>query len=560
MGFLRGLGRWAGMGLWLVVLAPALALVPAAVLDRGPAGEVRASVFPLALGALDPFVWDCLRNSLAVAVAVSAGSLALGVHLARLVVLRRFWGRIPLAALAIAPAVVPPLIGALGMRALFGARLEAEHGRWLGWFCWAWAALASGVPLVALASASALARVGPGWVDAARLAGASRFRVWRRLVWPVVRPDAARAAATVFTLTLLEPGAPLLLGLRRTLAFQVVESVLAPDPLPRAAVLALSALGLAAAGRVLIRWWGGPPVPLAPEGPSPRAESAPWPHATVSLLALGLAAVLAWLPVLVVVVSALAPARGGSSASTAPTLRWFADPGSRRAIANSLGLGLAVVAIDLVLARAVVACAGPRRRLFRILATWPEVVPPLALGVGALSVPWLLRLWAETSRTSGHALGPMVRGLGALAAGLDPDRTPGVLLVVAVSATCLPLLAKAVASGKGRDRRDLFDAALSLGATPRSARRASTSGWFGVSPGALLLTIALAATNLAPALVLEPSAASRTAAPGILVLADEPGDGLAIANRLAACAVVVNVVALAIAAGGRDRSLGEWCS
>ncbi len=39
MYIVRWLGRWAGTGLWVAVLAPALALVPAAVLDRGAGGR-----------------------------------------------------------------------------------------------------------------------------------------------------------------------------------------------------------------------------------------------------------------------------------------------------------------------------------------------------------------------------------------------------------------------------------------------------------------------------------------------------------------------------------------
>ena len=41
MRFGRGLALWAGTGLWVAVLAPALALVPAAMLDRGPDGTAR---------------------------------------------------------------------------------------------------------------------------------------------------------------------------------------------------------------------------------------------------------------------------------------------------------------------------------------------------------------------------------------------------------------------------------------------------------------------------------------------------------------------------------------
>src|SRR3954470_13401555 len=83
MRVVRWLGRWAGTGLWVAVLAPAVALLPATVLDRGPGGAVRATLLPLALAALDPFLWDCVRNSVIAALVVASGSLVLGTALAR---------------------------------------------------------------------------------------------------------------------------------------------------------------------------------------------------------------------------------------------------------------------------------------------------------------------------------------------------------------------------------------------------------------------------------------------------------------------------------------------
>src|SRR4051794_22034650 len=99
MGIVRWLGRWAGTGLWVAVLAPALVLLPASVIDRGPGGNVRASMFPFALLVLDPFVWDCARNSVLLAIVVTCGSLVLGTAMARRVVSMRFWGRPVLSAL-----------------------------------------------------------------------------------------------------------------------------------------------------------------------------------------------------------------------------------------------------------------------------------------------------------------------------------------------------------------------------------------------------------------------------------------------------------------------------
>ena len=70
--------------------------------------------------------------------------------------------------------------------------------------------------------------------------------------------------------------------------------------------------------------------------------------------------------------------------------------------------------------------------------------------------------------------------------------------------------------------------------------------------------MALAVTSPAPALLLTPTLETRTLAPGALILADEPGGGLARAAALALAAIAVNLIALAAAARGRSRSIGAW--
>ncbi|MBV8077938.1 MAG: hypothetical protein JO284_16130, partial [Planctomycetaceae bacterium] len=153
----------------------------------------------------------------------------------------------------------------------------------------------------------------------------------------------------------------------------------------------------------------------------------------------------------------------------------------------------------------------------------------------------------------------LARGLGVIADGLDPGRTPGVLLVAVAAAARLPMLARALEAGRQRSRRAPVEAALLLGATAGEARRVASAGWLGATPGALALTLALAATDLAPALVLCPSIESRTMTPGALILADEPGEGRPRSAALASVAIALNVLALALAGSDRHVPLASWC-
>jgi ABC-type Fe3+ transport system permease subunit len=247
-----------GLLAWVVVLAPMAALLPAAMLDRGPSGEIRPTAFPLALTALDPYVWECVANSLEMAAAVTVVSGLLGVWFAKGVIRTQFWGRRMLVALGAGLVAVPPAFAALGLRWVVGQGVTDRWpnlSSWVGWGIWFWVEAGLAIPLVALTAASALAKVEPSWGDAARLAGTGRGRAWRSLIWPTVRPEVARTLGLVFTLTLVEPGAPIVLGLRRTVGFQIVEAALDRNQLGRAAVLALGATIFAGLVRMTLRRW-----------------------------------------------------------------------------------------------------------------------------------------------------------------------------------------------------------------------------------------------------------------------------------------------------------------
>ena len=138
---------------------------------------------------------------------------------------------------------------------------------------------------------------------------------------------------------------------------------------------------------------------------------------------------------------------------------------------NSLGLGVAVVAIDMVVIWSLVSWGAARRRWMRRLGEWPTLLPPLALGVGAVALPGLLLMGADTLPPS--TLGRALRIVAIL---LDPYRTPGVLLVLAVAAVHVPLLAQTAEATREWPRAVLVDSALNLGASRAQARNEARCG------------------------------------------------------------------------------------
>ena len=551
----RGLGWIAWACATALVVGPALALVPASLLDRGPDGSVRLAWIGPALVIGDPFVRDCVQRSLVAAVLVATGSGTIGVALGRVVGRWRFWGRRPLAALAWASMAATPPLAAIGLRSLlewpgFGSSGDPE---WVRWLAWAWSGLAGGIPTVALVTLAGLERVERAWEEAARAAGASRRQVWRAIAWPLIRPSVARAVASIFALMLLEPGAPMVLGLRRTLAFQVVEAALAgPDSVPRAA--ALAGLGAIAAGLggILLRWWGRTPGPALPPAAEPIARRARWPKAATFLLFLTGWSTLALLPTFGLLRIAATPGHA--------LLRHLrGDLDAYRLLGRSLIVGLVAGGIGLVLAwargRPEESSRRPRwARADRAIRSLPAAFPPLAVAVGALMVPRLLAMLADVLPSGRSAVANALRSL---AERLDPFGSPGVLLVLALVAVQIPTLARAV-DGRRPIPHRLGESARSLGASRWRIGRARLRLWLGSAPGAALaLSIALASTALVPGLILSPILESRTLGPIVLDLADTPG-GL---ERAAALGVVgwgMNLAAFAFASRRRAGAVGDW--
>lgn len=528
-----------------LIAVPVVALALGGVVDRGARGEVAATPFHLALAVFDPFLWVCARNSLAVALGVSAGSLVLGVPLARLAVRWRFWGRRVWLVPGCSALAVPPLFGALGLTwflersglAILSTRTAGGVG---GWLALVWTGLIAGVPLVALASSAVLARTRAEWYDAARLEGASPRRVWWSLIWPLVRPEAARAAARVFVLNLLEPGAPRVLGLRRTLSFQVVEAALGPDSLPRAAAVGVLGVTLAWLGRTLIHGWGRAVLssPLsAPHERTAQTDRAPWFRAAV-LTALGVGwTVVALSPIAGLVAGAVGPGVGESAKHG--IFAWI-DPEALTLLVHSLVLGLAVGGLNLLLALGLAAGTVGRPSGAPGRSVWSKAGSPLAVGIGVLCVPWLLDAAADLFAVDSALIGVF----RVLAEAFDPYRSPILPLVWALAVVRLPILRQAAESALEESRPVLIDAAVNLGASKRRGFWEVQGRGIGPALAApLALTVALAATDAAPALVLTPTAAGRTIGPGVALLTAEP-DGLQRASVLAVLAVACNLAAL----------------
>ena len=567
----------------LILLLPIVALLLAVLVDRGPSGNARLSLFPMAIVALDPFAWTCFRNTLIFASVNTFAALFVGIGLGWIVARRRFWGRAASYGVVAALSAAAPAFLALGVVGLLGppyawpwpfsrtgagsqgASLESWRGLSL-WLVWFWTSLPASVAVVMVATVQAVERLEPSWDDAARLAGAGPFRAWRNVSWPLVRPLAARAAAVVFSLALVEPGAPLILGVRRTVAFQIVDSATRPDPLPRVAIWAAMAGLIALAGWFLIRRWGGPDV-LGNRGADPRKAiaSRPIPRASffgafASNLLLMSWLILGWSPIL-----GLFHLATGETVSVAEqfvsVLRdRLSEPPVPQLALNSLLLGLEVA----VALSALGWLAGPSSHSSSVrtgrlrLVQWLALMPPLLQGVGVLSLSWLAGM-AATWLVDAGDLRQVATIFESLSQVTNVDQNPWIPLTLTVGLSLSAVVLKnrpRAFEPRGSRSNAAFDAARLAGALALRARALSGPMQRREWLGRFILIWVLAATNVSPALLFTPWIDGRTVAPGVLDLANGPGDARSQAAALALCVIAANVAALAFArlTSGRPRA------
>lgn len=542
--------RAATLVLGLVLALPVVAVLATALLDHGPERPARPTLFPAALTLLDPIIWDGLLNSLLIAALVTLAARRLGVGIARVLTPWRYWGRGLLAFLVLSPAVVPPAFLALGLRSLGGhelldplttTRLAVDspwNARIAGaWLALIWSELPTASALMALAVIPGLRRIDPSWTDSGGASGARPGRLWRELVRPLLRPTIARASAWIFGLVLFDPGAPLALGLRRTFAHQIVQTVQVTGPPARVATLLLLGLAwvLLVAGSCL--WLGGNDSlarrAIPTHARSPRAS---WKRGPLSLVGLAVWASLAWLPVLALFSPLWSEtARGAPQSGAVPALERLVSlvrgPGVAQPLLTAGAIGVLVSVLALASTR-FPACL-PQRKSPR--------VPPLALAGAWLCVPELLRLGASSFG------GPVGNASRHLARWLDPLGTPGLMLVLVLVLLHRPIARHALTRAQRRLAPALIEAAVAAGASPRRAWR--DVAWPLIFPPrarAAVLIAALAASHVATGVVLAPLSFVQTLGATVLTQYDQPG-GERPAAWLAAVSVLASVGAFAFA-------------
>ena len=293
------------------VFYPVACILVSAFQDN--AGHMDLALFAEKISS--PSIWglDCVRggrscgvawNSLAQATLVGVLSTLLGLAFALVSTRTRTPFRRVLGLLSILPVITPPFVIGMALILLFGRAgivttllndwFDMPRSRWIyGMPGLTIAQLLAFTPISTLVLAGVLKGVSPSMEEASSTLRSGRWRTFRLVTWPLIRPGLANAFLIAFIESLADFGNPIMIGGNfRVLATAVYFAVVgAAQDQGQAAVLALVLLGFTLSAFLLQRLWTGKRsyVTVSGKGDSGLPALLP-PVLTVACLA----AVLPW--------------------------------------------------------------------------------------------------------------------------------------------------------------------------------------------------------------------------------------------------------------------------
>ncbi|MCZ7644912.1 MAG: ABC transporter permease subunit [Planctomycetota bacterium] len=513
------------------------------------------------LFAADAAPWRWILNSLFLAVVVTALCVALSFPLAYWQVRTRFPGQALLGGLLLLPLVLPPFVGAIGLRRLLSrygsvnlllGRLGlgdlsdpidflGEH-RMLGCVV---VMVLHFYPLIYLNLCAALGNIDPSLLESARSLGLSPWQVARRVILPLSAPGLIAGGSLVFVGAFTDLGTPLVFNYQEVVAQQIFSLANQQSTNPAAPALVAVVTLLVVTLFALTRWslsryqgLGGGGKGATRGAPEQlRGKVAFWPVAAHLFVV-----ALALLPHLSVVLSGLAgtwfDAVLPESWTLAHVKEALAHPTAQAGVRNSLLYALGSTAVDIVLGLAcawvIVRRGGWAGRAMDALTLAPLAIPGIVLAFGYVGV------YAKWYSSSEALLGV------------------GWYLVLGYAVRRLPYTTRACAAGLEQTPKALEEAGGSLGAPPGRVLAKITVPLIAANVAAgAILAFAFAMLEVSDSLILAQRPADYPLTKAIYALFGRVGDGDQLASALGLFALAFMALSLLSAAAFLGRKWGE---
>ena len=504
------------------------------------------------LGALlsDPVYLGGLRNSLLLACATTTLALLIALPLAVVSDRYLFPAKNLLGSLVLVPMILPPFVGAIGIKQIFGqygafnALLHhiglLSPGATVDWFAanqfWGIAVVQalSLYPIIYLNAVAALANIDPAMEEAAQNLGCTGLRRFVKVTLPLIRPGLFAGGTIVFIWAFTELGTPLIFDYDRVTSVQIYHGLkdIGANPFPFALVAVMLACSVALYALSKTLFGRQTYAMMAKATSSGGARPLSLTRGLLCTACFGGVTFLAVLPHLGVILVAFSQDWYGTVVPHDYTLGNFelalGHDLTVPAIANSLRFASISTVVDLVLgvaiAYVVVRSKIAGRQLLDFLAMLPLAVPGLVLAFGYLAMSQDGKFFSF----------------------LNPTHDPTILLIIAYSVRRLPYVVRAAAAGFQQTSETLEEAAQNLGASPLKAVIKITLPLITanlIAGG--LLAFAFAMLEVSDSLILAQKQAFYPITKAIMELFQLLGDGKFIASALGVWAMVFLGVTIA---------------
>ncbi|MDE2887165.1 MAG: iron ABC transporter permease [Gemmatimonadota bacterium] len=199
-------------------------------------GEFSLVFFELMAG--NPVYTEMILNSFRLGMFTTIATTLLSLPVAFLLVRYDFRGKNVLNGLILVPMVLPPFVGAIGMKQMFARfgsinLLLLELGivdQPIDWFGGGFAGVVilqvlHLYPIMFLNVAAALANIDPSLEEAARNMGARGFRLFRTVTFPLMLPGYFAGAIIVFIWAFTDLGTPLIFNYRQVVMVEIFNAI-----------------------------------------------------------------------------------------------------------------------------------------------------------------------------------------------------------------------------------------------------------------------------------------------------------------------------------------------
>ena len=429
-------------------------------------GKLSLSYFEMLLSS--PLQRQSLWNSFLIALFTTALTTLLAVPLAYLMTRFSFRGKAWLNGLLLVPMIMPPFVGAIGLKQLLarfgsvnlllmklGVIAPSQPIDWLGQGGF-WGIIILQVlnlyPILFLNVSAAMANVDPALREAAQNLGATSWRLFRTITLPLILPGYFAGAIIVFIWAFTDLGTPLIFGYSRVVPVQIFDAVNDLNTNPMGYTLVVFVLVLTVALFLISKKvLAGKRDEMIGRGHTGGAETSATLRQTLLIWGAVLGVILlALLPHLAVIVQSFSERWFFSVAPTQWTSSNYDDifqndlTGSSirnslfySSFSSMLDLGLGVV-IAWLLTRRRIPFAG----LLDALAMLPLALPGIVLAFG------------------------YVAGFDFKISWLNPRENPTLLLIISYSVRRLPYIVRSAYAGFQQTSVTLEEASANLGASP----------------------------------------------------------------------------------------------